>query len=1133
MFFWSLTSVLHGGIAAPVFEVEKQADRFQVRRDGKPFLNDLHILIGPHRFGSAPEFSETVLPDGRKAWNAWSRRDNTRFRLEIVLSKDKTELEINFSSEAPAYPEHTVRVVRMTMPWELCDGCDFRMLLDNGRSWNETKGKFSRQQLNWHKNSRFTALDIAGAPVLLDANPRGAGDENSMYRSGVVRGVMTVETLNDGVSFHAGSTFDSNGGMIAFKLVIRPGVFEDFDRCHALRSFRYRQPLPVNRSYSFGAAQTGKTYTHADTLGYDRKRGAGWLESDGLEVKKSDFQGAYFSAVSGKDRTFAVGGLPDGLYLVTAGIGNWGNWENNFVIACNQDAVLSPEIRVGGREAVNVVLPVWVRDHKLEIAFRGRFLVSTLHLQRLTAEAEDFTFRRGFWGTDGYEPSSIYRNADTPPGVKYSVSVDRFPMPEPGKETAGTLRDVSAGAAAGDWDRRELDWRAALRLKHLGGNSCSLSEYEDPAVFQRFIDDAKVQQVNGLLLSGLHSRHTFPEQRARSMRVIGCLAAQAHKNHMRLIDHHDSTLLWNDGSGFRVLVERLGETVRSLNGMAMTPNPQFCIANPDFLKTYTAYLEELMKTGIDGLMIDELTFYPFGCGCSHCRKAFYEDTNWQLPLNELDDRLFDPKSPLWRVWLDWRKKKCSQIRVRLRQRLEKIRRDFSMLCYTTHYGFISGYPAVSLGADLMHCGDSVDFFGAEVMPRNLLANQRQLPALRNLYNLLRIAYKTPIFVWLYSSHWDDFYFGWAVCNMHNQEAALLPLTRPEGGGDFAAFVPPRNMSRLEAEPVAEVALLFSSASRDWNQLMSVQAEMLGIAQTLEELHIPYEFIGEMSLKPEVLARYKVLLTGANGCWSDEELAVVKDFARKGGIVQLGATSGRFDVRGNWREKDGFADVFQWELRRSSDVASALWANGKVLMENFNQRFIRPRTGKVPEELRCGDETVQIGRQMWPLIYKKDYGKGCFYLLPMNFFAQLYAVELDHRSICKFERDERLAALAHDLLKRMIGGAAYWQTDAPEKVLTAIYKQRGRYAVHLLNGTGGGWPTGKVVDQSMVPEPFPVLSKPVTFTLPVEKAPVRIYAVSPDFAGERPLTWQYDAGKKCVSVTVPTESFKAYTLVWIE
>ena len=315
MLILGLTAGLRGGVAAPVFEVEKQADRFQIRRDGKPFLNDLHVMIGPHRFGSAPEFSETVAPDGRRVWNAWSRRDNTRFRLEIILSKDKTELEINFSSEAPAYPEHTVRVVRMTMPWELCDGCDFKMLLDNGRNWKETKGKFSRQQLARPQNSRFTALNLAGAPVLLDANPRGAGDENSMYRSGVVRGVMTVETLAEGVSFRAGSAFDSNGGMIAFKLVIRPGVFEDFDRYHALRSFKYRQPLPVNRSYSFGAAQTGRMYTHADTLAWDGKRGAGWLENGGLEVKSSDFQGAYFSAVSGRDKSFAVGGLPDGLYL--------------------------------------------------------------------------------------------------------------------------------------------------------------------------------------------------------------------------------------------------------------------------------------------------------------------------------------------------------------------------------------------------------------------------------------------------------------------------------------------------------------------------------------------------------------------------------------------------------------------------------------------------------------------------------------------------------------------------------------------------------------------------------------------------------------------------------------------------
>jgi len=1112
--------------------VVQSADKFRIMRGGKLFLDDLHVIIGAYRFGIAHESEKQLLPDGRQAWNIWSNDEKSRFRLEIVLSCDKKELEISFASAMQAYGENSGRVVRMLMPWSVADGAGFTMLLDNGRRWNEFTGKFSPDSLNWVKRSRFTALELKDSScILLDSNPRGAGDENSMYSRGVVRGFNTVEPLAAGIRLTGGSSFDQTGGMIAWKMVIRPGVFADYSKHHALKSFTYTQALPAENHFSFGAEKTGKLFRHIDNAACTANGAAGWKNPAAVKIEKSPYNGVYYSAVSGKDQTLVVKNVRNGLHLITVNIGNWNQLDNDFVISCNGSTV-SPRIRAGKREAVNVILPVWVKNNLIEVEFKGKFLISALSHQLLTAPSEDFTMERGFWAVDGYEPAVIYRNSDTARPMRYKVAVDRFPMVEPGRETAGELRDpANIFYEAGDWKRKELEWRANMRMKHLSGNSGSLFEYDNEKLFQRFADEARQQKMNGLLLSGLHSRHTYPAQEERSLAAIKRMAQWAHRNDMRLIDHHDATLLWNDGAGFRVLVERLGETVRNLNGMI--PTPQLCIMNPDFQAAYYAYLEKLMQCGIDGLMIDELTFYPFGCGCSHCRNGFYRDTNWQLPLDETDERLFNRKSPLWRVWLDWRKAKCAEIRRELRSKLEKSRKDFTMLCYSTHYGFTSEYAGLQFGSDIMHLGSSVDFFGTEIMPRNQLANQRQLPPLRKMYNALRIAYNTPIFAWVYSSHWDDFYFGWAVCNMHNQEAAIANLVRPDTSGDFSSFAPPQNMSRIEAEPIAKVALLFSSASRDWNQLMSVHTEALGMAQTLEELHIPYEFIGEMSLKSDVLKKYDVLLTTANACWSDSEIAAVREFARQGGVVQLGAPAGRFDLRGNWREKGGFADVFGWDLRRSSDKISTLWVDNEPYVENHNAYFIRPQVWPIPEAMNSGSEIVQIGQQKWPLLYEKQYGKGKFYLLPMNFFAQLYAVELDGRMVNRFQRNGKLAALGQNLLKRMIGSAAYWQVNAPEKVLTTLYRQQDKYAVHFLNGTGGGWELNKQIANVLPKVPYPPLTKDITFTLPLEIQPQKVYAVSPDFAGEKNLKFHYDPASKSATVTLPAALLKVYTIVWIE
>ncbi|MBE6381268.1 MAG: hypothetical protein E7047_10110 [Lentisphaerae bacterium] len=1113
--------------------VVQTREKFRILHNDKILLDDLHVAVGNDRFGTAPEFDEKILPDGRKVWNVWSRDEKSLFRLELALSQDSRELEISFSASTKAYGRTGARVVRMVMPWSVAKNARYRMLLDNGRSWNPAEGVFTPGEINWNKRSRFTALSLAdGSDILLDSNPRGAGDENSMYSRGVVRGFKSVAPKADGVHLVGGSSFDKTGGMIAFKMVIRPGKFEDYDKFHALKSFKYTQSLPCERSFSFGAERTGKNFIHADDQLLSGKNQFGWQSSCNLTLVRSGLPGMYYSGVRGSDNAFVIKNLRNGLHLVTVNIGNWSGAENDFVINCNYGQAVSPPIKAAPREAVSVILPLWVKNNQLEVAFKGKFVVSGLSTQLLTAPAEDFTMERNFWVTDGFEPGVIYRNSDTGKKMSYPVAIDRFEMVEPGKETSGTLRDPAQKTLpVGDWDRKELQWRATMRMKHLSSNAGSLFEYDDEKVFQQFADETRAQKTNGLILSGLHSRHTYPEQETRSLAAIKRMATWAHKNDMRLIDHHDATLVWNDGSGFRVLVERSGETVRNINGLV--PSPQFCIMNPEFQAAYTTYLEKLMQTGIDGVMIDELYFYSFGCGCSHCRKAFYLDTNWQLPLNETDERLFNKKSPLWRVWLDWRKYKCAQIRYELRKKLEKSRKDFSMLCYTTHYGFTSEYSSIISGTDIINLGSSVDFFGTEIMPRNQLANQRQLPPLRKMYNSLRIAYNTPIFAWVYSSNWDDFYFGWAVCNMHNQEAALMSLPKTPHGSDYDKFAPPRNMNRLEAQPVAKVALLFSSASRDWNQLMSVHAEMLGMAQTLEELHIPYEFITERSLKPDVLNKYDVLMVGSNACWSESGIAVVKEFARNGGTVQLGAPAGRFDLRGNWREKGGFADVFGWELRRNGDKIKTLWVDGKEYIANYNQGFIRPQVAPIPETMNSGREIVQIGQQMWPLLYEKSYGKGKFYLLPMNFFAQLYAVELDNRMVNRFQRNDKLAALGQRLLKRMIGPAAYWQIDAPEKVLTTIYRQQNKYAVHLLNGTGGGWKLNQAVNNTIASDPYPALLKDITFTLPVGKTVQKVYAVSPDFEGEKSLEFKFDPQSKSVKVTLPATLLKVYTIVWIE
>ena len=116
------------------------------------------------------------------------------------------------------------------------------------------------------------------------------------------------------------------------------------------------------------------------------------------------------------------------------------------------------------------------------------------------------------------------------------------------------------------------------------------------------------------------------------------------------------------------------------------------------------------------------------------------------------------------------------------------------------------------------------------------------------------------------------------------------------------------MVRTDAQPVADVALLFSACSRDWNKGVSFIEEEFGLAQELEALHVPYEFIGNMDLSATRLKKYKMLCLGASLCLSDADIAAIKDYMAGGGIVYTAVEAGRCNEFGEARARWPFEEV---------------------------------------------------------------------------------------------------------------------------------------------------------------------------------------------------------------------------------
>ncbi len=1100
---------------------------FVIKHRGKVLVSSVRSTGLP-----AKPAQELTAADGTRVWNLWNDQHDRRIRQEIALKADGSEVEITMLGEAAAYCPTPDRLINIHVPYAALEGYSYEGLAGNGRGWDLRKGTVQRPKPKQAASWRYLLFKApeASSGVVFDLNPIGAGDFISGYSIGAVRGLWSIGHEKNTLRFVSGNSIGAGGGLTGAKVVLREGadLESDYAAHHALRRFTYTIQFPPQRLYSFGSAKHGKGFATADAKVFDDAARFGWLGHPELAPVQGAPEGAYYSCMKGRDALFRITGLVPGVHFVTVSCGNYTGLPNRFSITANGKE-MAGTVSVARQQLLTATLPVWVKDDGVvDIQFNGDFLVSSIGTSFLLAKAEDFSFNRGIWVSDGYEPAAYFRNQDYRPEARLAPSVQRLALPVPGQEAVGTAKAIPRPVEQPDPHSPGLAWIHNAKFRHLGSNASDLSEYADPKLLERKLDELQKEGATAIMVSGMHSRHTYIGSIQRGLDAFAQIVKAAHKRGLKVIDHHDTTLLWNLDAGFRVMAQRTPETVLGL--VDLMPNPQFCILNPTFTRVYRDYLLANVKNGVDGFQADELTFYKHGCGCQHCRQAFHEDTGWQLPMNELDPRLFKRDNPLWKTFLEWRKAKVANWWVEFRREARKINPDLTLCMYTTHYGFTSNYGTLDLGFDLIEIARAINFFGTEIMTRNCLQSARALLPYRKMKNLLRTAYGTPIWGWIYGSTHATNYFGWAACNMTGQSG--LANVRDKGPDFFRFEASPDNMDRSKAENIARIAILLSAHSRDWQFGISMTAEAFGCAQTLEEIHAPYEFIGEMCLTPRHLAKYDVLFVGSGTCVSDAELQAILDFARNGGTVYLSTLGCMGDEMGTPRAKWPFADLFGFTPK--SQGKGHLVKLGATRDAKAARPVASPQVAFLPRKYsskNCPLFAFDRANRPLPVIYEKPLGKGRVVYQATTLPAALYAAEGGRiGDKWTFALDQNLAEICREHYRKTFAKAMYWQTDAPPKVYTTLYRQGDATLVHFLNATGANPQKGTVITPAAPNPAWPELQQDITFTIPRDKAR-EVYAVSPDFQGRQPLQFSIKDG--LLTATLPKAMLHAYTIVWIK
>lgn len=1116
---------------------------------GKPLIEDDSLSFYPdEKISSKIEKSKTSSIDGWKVSNGWSENPDLPFRREIGILQDGSEIELNFKANQPAYHQkknldsfgYTFKV-----PLDSVKGAKYTAITGRSSKPQTVNGELTDKTSNGNlvSGARYLAFEGNGKKIVFDLGPEGVGTFSD-YGPNTIQTMWNVEKTPTHLLFSFGARNTDFGGMISSKVrIYEAGAADDYMSRHACQKYSYYDALPVEKAFCFGAPKHGKNYTDANLNKYSAEQGFGWLDTAGIKIDSALDSGAVYTAVTGSGKkTFRCDLKRPGLYIFTLRCAGYAKERGAFSITANEQTI-AKKLQIAPYMLKNITWSQWVENGALDLTFDGdNWAVSSLGAQMLQHSCEDFKFRRGFWLAKGlFEPHPLNSSAcfEAPP--KYAVAISEIELPkEPVKEPEKTPEIPKGGICLPSPDSPQMAWRYNTIIGSIGpSNNGTFTEFDTLALIERRLKEIKESGINTLLLNGLLSRHTFNSQLDRVEKTITEIVKTGHKNGMKILDHQDLTLLWNMGEGFRIMCSRIGEMQTSIDGNL--PLRGFCLNNKEFNETYFKWIVDFIKkTDLDGIMIDEATFYTAEfCGCPDCRRKFTEDTGLVLPFDETSPILFNKESSLWKAWLQWRMKATGDWSLQLRCRIMPFKPYFTVMRYTTHYGFSDAWSPIEHGSELAEAARSCDFLGTEIMSRNVMASNRAVFAFRKAKNALRTAFGCPIFGLVYPLESSDFaYFGWAMNNM-NAQLTWMISGRRDNKNIYIGFKD--NFNLKYAKAVSEIGLLYSIQSRNWARYMATTSDMLGTSQALTDRHIMHDFFLERSMTPEFLMKYRAVMLNSACALDDEQIETLLAYAQSGGTLFLSATTATLDQLGTPRKVWPFASLLGVNTVGGNNLKITPYPSirfmGKETVK-YSKGIVNLAVDKNNPPEVLAEVLDKNGKVVQPLIVARKYGKGRIIYCAAQLGGANYEAEKSYNGKWEFVMDKDVNEFFHKTIRDIMleNKALSFEAPAiPEKVIASVYRQtvdgKTTATAHLLNATGVNMQPGQIIPGLPAPPAWPELKEDAVFEISLPKL-AKAQVASPEWQGFKPVKSE-SLGNNRFRITVPKELIKSYAIVFLE
>ncbi len=242
-----------------------------------------------------------------------------------------------------------------------------------------------------------------------------------------------------------------------------------------------------------------------------------------------------------------------------------------------------------------------------------------------------------------------------------------------------------------------------------------------------------------------------------------------------------------------------------------------CYNHEPFVEAYLKSLEAIYRTGIDGIMTDDVHYYASGnsCACSVCRKKFKEETGYELPTpSEWRSFFGNYDNPAFIEYQKFRNRSTERFQRRVSEHaaslgLNMLRPNYHTSCFQRMH---TAYPFENVGDLWSHVFQENRFssvmrasypaWTADAVHRTAMAKKHSIDPMSLFY----------------PQRADDYYFCWALSRAWEH---LLMVT-PEGADlneEEKKYLPYENIHKRlagKANPLAEVAFYLPRTSIDYS-----------------------------------------------------------------------------------------------------------------------------------------------------------------------------------------------------------------------------------------------------------------------------------------------------------------------------